>query len=84
MYRGQQSSLIGEASPSLPHGHEELTYIEFAERSMTQATQTAHTFNFDHIGAWLHNWLNSFVTRHCMAVLPDPFSIFPKGVWARD
>jgi len=19
-----------------------------------------------------------------MAVLPDPFSIFPKGVWARD
>ena len=23
-------------------------------------------------------------TNHCMAVLPDPFSIFPKGVWARD
>ena len=23
-------------------------------------------------------------TKLCMLVLPDPFSIFPKGVWARD
>ena len=23
-------------------------------------------------------------TNRCMALLPDPFSIFPKGVWARD
>ena len=36
------------------------------------------------ISMWLRDWLNSFGTRHCMAVLPDPFSIFPKGVWARD
>ena len=55
MYHGHQSSLIGEARPSLPHGHEGLTYIEFAELSITQATQTAHTFNFDHIGMWLHD-----------------------------
>ena len=23
-------------------------------------------------------------TNRCMALLPDPFSILPKGVWARD
>jgi len=36
------------------------------------------------ISMWLRDGLNSSVTRHCMAVLPDPFLIFPKVVWARD
>ena len=34
--------------------------------------------------AWLNRSANSSAgTNCCMAVLPDPFSIFPKGVWAR-
>ena len=33
---------------------------------------------------WLCDWLNFLGTRHHMAMLPDPFSIFPKGVWAWD
>ena len=78
MYR--DSCLHSEASASDGTDIISIGSIMQAMQLRTPSILTAYT----NISMWLRDWLNSFGTRHCMAVLPDPFSIFPKGVWARD
>ena len=81
---------ISRKLPLPPFASATTFWIPFFLSATSEFCQTAQ----HQVGLWTwrhwtlqsdwHALYSPHRTRYCMAVLPDSFSIFPKGVWAQD